>query len=49
VSTYSTDVPSYDFDGRVAFLTGAGRGQKRSHAVTYAEHALTADAGAATQ
>ncbi|WP_232701953.1 mycofactocin-coupled SDR family oxidoreductase [Halobacterium wangiae] len=31
-------MPSYDFDGQVAFVTGAGRGQGRSHAVTYAEH-----------
>ncbi|GAA0683102.1 mycofactocin-coupled SDR family oxidoreductase [Natronoarchaeum mannanilyticum] len=28
----------YDFDGQVAFVTGAGRGQGRSHAVTYAEN-----------
>jgi SDR family mycofactocin-dependent oxidoreductase len=38
VSTYTTDVPSYDFDGCVVFVTGAGRGQGRSHAVAYAEH-----------
>jgi len=31
-------VPEYDFDRRVAFVTGAGRGQGRSHAVAYAEH-----------
>ena len=28
----------YDFDGKVAFVTGAARGQGRSHAVHYAEH-----------
>ena len=28
----------YDFDGSVAFVTGAGRGQGRSHAISYAEH-----------
>ena len=28
----------YDFDGEVAFVTGAARGQGRSHAITYAEH-----------
>ncbi len=28
----------YDFDGQVAFVTGAGRGQGRSHAVHYAEN-----------
>jgi SDR family mycofactocin-dependent oxidoreductase len=31
-------VPQYDFGDMVAFVTGAGRGQGRSHAVTYAEH-----------
>ncbi|WP_199723050.1 mycofactocin-coupled SDR family oxidoreductase [Halobellus sp. Atlit-38R] len=31
-------VPTYDFSGQVAFVTGAGRGQGRSHAVAYAEH-----------
>lgn len=31
-------MPTYDFSGRVAFVTGAGHGQGRSHAVTYAEH-----------
>ena len=28
----------YDFDGKVAFVTGAARGQGRSHAVHYAEN-----------
>ena len=28
----------YDFDGTVAFVTGAARGQGRSHAVAYARH-----------
>ncbi|MEF8801042.1 MAG: SDR family NAD(P)-dependent oxidoreductase [Halolamina sp.] len=31
-------MPTYDFDGQVAFVTGAGRGQGRSHALKYAEH-----------
>lgn len=31
-------MPTYDFDGEVAFVTGAARGQGRSHAVAYAEH-----------
>jgi len=31
-------VPTYDFSGQVVFVTGAGRGQGRSHAVAYAEH-----------
>jgi len=31
-------MPEYDFSGQVAFVTGAGRGQGRSHAVAYAEH-----------
>jgi len=31
-------MPEYDFTGQVAFVTGAGRGQGRSHAVGYAEH-----------
>ncbi|MDG5777211.1 mycofactocin-coupled SDR family oxidoreductase [Haloarculaceae archaeon H-GB2-1] len=31
-------MPAYDFSGQVAFVTGAGRGQGRSHAVAYAEH-----------
>lgn len=31
-------MPAYDFDGRVAFVTGAARGQGRSHAVHYARH-----------
>jgi SDR family mycofactocin-dependent oxidoreductase len=31
-------VPRYDFDGQVAFVTGAGRGQGRSHAEHYASH-----------
>jgi SDR family mycofactocin-dependent oxidoreductase len=31
-------VPTYDFEGTVAFVTGAGRGQGRSHAVAYARH-----------
>ncbi|MFP4218537.1 MAG: SDR family NAD(P)-dependent oxidoreductase, partial [Salinarchaeum sp.] len=29
---------TYDFDGKVAFVTGAGRGQGRSHAHYYAKH-----------
>jgi len=28
----------YDFDGQVAFVTGAARGQGESHAVNYAKH-----------
>jgi len=31
-------MPSYDFSDTVVFVTGAGRGQGRSHAVQYAEH-----------
>ena len=31
-------MPRYDFDGTVAFVTGAGRGQGRSHAQHYAKH-----------
>jgi SDR family mycofactocin-dependent oxidoreductase len=31
-------MPTYDFDGTVAFVTGAARGQGRSHAVHYARH-----------
>ncbi len=31
-------MPRYDFDGRVAFVTGAARGQGRTHALQYAEH-----------
>ena len=31
-------MPTYDFDGKVAFVTGAARGQGRSHALRYAEH-----------
>lgn len=31
-------MPEYDFNGQVAFVTGAGRGQGRSHAVAYAEN-----------
>jgi len=31
-------MPSYDFDGKVAFVTGAGRAQGRSHAQHYAKH-----------
>ncbi len=33
-----TRMASYEFDGRVAFVTGAARGQGRSHAWEYAEH-----------
>ena len=32
------NTPEYDFSGQVAFVTGAARGQGRSHAVAYAEH-----------
>lgn len=31
-------MPEYDFSGQVALITGAGHGQGRSHAVTYAEN-----------
>ena len=31
-------MPRYEFDGQVAFVTGAGRGQGRSHAEQYAKH-----------
>lgn len=31
-------MPSYDFSDTVVFVTGAGRGQGRSHAVEYATH-----------
>lgn len=31
-------MPTYDFDGKVAFVTGAAHGQGRSHAVKYAEN-----------
>ncbi|MEF8801839.1 MAG: mycofactocin-coupled SDR family oxidoreductase [Halolamina sp.] len=31
-------MPEYDFSGQVAFVTGAGRGQGRSHAQHYASH-----------
>ncbi|ADB62705.1 short-chain dehydrogenase/reductase SDR (plasmid) [Haloterrigena turkmenica DSM 5511] len=31
-------MPEYDFSGQVAFVTGAARGQGRSHAKLYAEH-----------
>jgi SDR family mycofactocin-dependent oxidoreductase len=31
-------MPEYDFSDRVAFVTGAARGQGRSHAVHYARH-----------
>ncbi|QKY21898.1 mycofactocin-coupled SDR family oxidoreductase (plasmid) [Halolamina sp. CBA1230] len=31
-------MPEYAFDGQVAFVTGAGRGQGRSHARQYAKH-----------
>jgi SDR family mycofactocin-dependent oxidoreductase len=31
-------MPEYDFDGMVAFVTGAGHGQGRSHAQHYAKH-----------
>jgi SDR family mycofactocin-dependent oxidoreductase len=38
VTPILTAVPRYDFDGQVAFVTGAGRGQGRSHAQYYAKH-----------
>jgi len=31
-------MPEYDFDGQVAFVTGAGRAQGESHAEHYAKH-----------
>jgi SDR family mycofactocin-dependent oxidoreductase len=31
------NTPTYDFSGQVAFVTGAARGQGRSHALRYAE------------
>ncbi|MGM0718726.1 MAG: SDR family NAD(P)-dependent oxidoreductase, partial [Halobacteriota archaeon] len=31
-------MPGYDFDGQVAFVTGAAHGQGRSHAQHYAKH-----------
>jgi SDR family mycofactocin-dependent oxidoreductase len=31
-------MPEYDFSGKVAFVTGAARGQGRSHAQHYAKH-----------
>jgi len=31
-------MPEYDFDGQVAFVTGAAHGQGRSHAQYYAKH-----------
>ncbi|MFD1600178.1 mycofactocin-coupled SDR family oxidoreductase [Halobellus rarus] len=31
-------MPEYDFSGKVAFVTGAGHGQGRSHAQHYAKH-----------
>ncbi|WP_144927019.1 mycofactocin-coupled SDR family oxidoreductase [Halorubrum salsamenti] len=31
-------MPEYDFDGKVAFVTGAAHGQGRSHAQHYAKH-----------
>jgi len=31
-------MPEYDFSGQVAFVTGAGRAQGRSHAINYAKH-----------
>jgi len=31
-------MPKYDFDGKVAFVTGGARGQGRSHAQHYARH-----------
>jgi len=36
--TSGENIPEYDFSGQVAFVTGAARGQGRSHAVAYAEH-----------
>jgi SDR family mycofactocin-dependent oxidoreductase len=37
-SRRETHMPTYDFDGKVAFVTGAARAQGRSHAVHYARH-----------
>jgi len=31
-------MPEYDFGGKVAFVTGAARGQGESHALAYADH-----------
>ncbi|MHC3438618.1 mycofactocin-coupled SDR family oxidoreductase [Natrialbaceae archaeon A-gly3] len=31
-------MPTYDFQGKVAFVTGGARGQGRSHAAAYAKH-----------
>lgn len=37
-STQWDTMAEYEFEGDVAFITGAGRGQGRSHALRFAEH-----------